>query len=173
MLINNQISVGDVRVIGNDGEQLGIMNITQAQKLADEDEFDVVLIAPTAKPPVVKICDYAKYRFEAIKKEKEQRKAQKVVKLKEVQLSLAIQENEIAFKLKNARRFIEDGDKVKVCINRIRGRQTMFADKGVTILNNFYERCKDIADIDSPVAKTGVAGRNMNVIMVLAPKKLK
>ncbi|MCL2621706.1 MAG: translation initiation factor IF-3, partial [Firmicutes bacterium] len=121
--------------MGQSGEPLGVMNITQAQKIADEEELDLVLIAPTANPPVVKICDYAKFRFESIKKEKDLKKTQKVVKLKEVQLSIGIQENEIAFKLKNARKFIEEGNKVKVCM-RIKGRQKTFADRGIVAMNN-------------------------------------
>ena len=96
-----------------------------------------------------------------------------VVDIKEVQLSIGIQENEIAFKLNKAREFIIDGDKVKVCINRLRGRKTQLADKGVAVVSQFAERMLDIADIEAPVAKSGVPGRNINIMTMLAPKKKK
>ena len=169
--INNRISAQEVRVIGNDGEMLGVMSTAQALRLSDDAELDLVLISPTAKPPVAKIMDYGKYKFEAVRKEKDARKAQNVVKVKEVQLSLAIQENEVAFKMTNARRFIESGNKVKVCINRIRGRATNNADKGVGILQKFADDMSDIADIDQPIAKGGIPGKNINIVMVLCPKK--
>jgi translation initiation factor IF-3 len=152
---------------------LGVMGLSQAMKLADEAELDLILISPAAKPPVAKITDYGKFKFETIRKEKEQRKAQKIIKLKEVQLSLGIQQNEIAFKMEHAKRFILDGNKVKVCINRIRGRQTANADKGVAIINNFAVALADIAEVDQPLTKSGVPGRNINILMVLAPKKNK
>ena len=152
---------------------LGVMGLSQALRLADEAELDLVLISPQAKPPVAKIVDYGKFKFETLKKEKDAKKAQRIVKIKEVQLSLGIQENEIAFKRDHARRFLNDGDKVKVCINRIRGRATANADKGVTIVQKFYESLADIAEIDQPVSKGGVPGRNINIVMVIAPKKKK
>jgi len=150
---------------------LGVMSLSQALRLADEEQLDLVLISPMANPPVAKIIDYGKFKFETQKKEKDQKKAQKIVKIKEVQLSLGIQENEIAFKREHARRFITDGDKVKVCINRIRGRATANADKGVATIQKFYESLADIADIDQPVTKGGVPGRNVNIVMVIGPKR--
>jgi len=171
--INTEIRDAELRVISEKGEMLGVMGLSQAMRLADEAELDLVLISPTAKPPVAKIVDYGKYKFELQRKEKEQRKSQKQVKIKEVQLSLGIQENEVAFKRDHARRFLEDGNKVKVCINRIRGRATVNADKGVTIVQNFYESLSDIADIDQPAQKSGIPGRNINIIMVIAAKKKK
>ena len=171
--INTEIRDAELRVISQDGQMLGVMGLSQALRLADDAELDLVLISPTAKPPVAKITDYGKYKFELQRKEKEQRKSQKQVKVKEVQLSLAIQENEVAFKRDHARRFIEDGNKVKVCINRIRGRATANADKGVTIIQNFFESLSDIADIDMPTQKSGIPGRNINIVMVIAPKKKK
>ena len=175
LAINTEIRAQELRVIGNDGAQLGIMGLSQALRLAGDADMDLVLISPQAKPPVARICDYGKFKFEALRKEKEERKIQrqKTVNLKEVQLSLAIQENEIAFKMKNARRFITDGDKVKVCINRIRGRQTANADKGITILQNFAQRIDDIADIEQQPTKSGVPGRNINIVMIIGPKKKK
>jgi len=152
---------------------LGVMGLSQALRLADEAEMDLVLISPAATPPVAKITDYGKYKFETLRKEKDARKLQKVVKVKEVQLSLGIQENEAAFKKDHAKRFLDDGNKVKVCINRIRGRATANADKGVAILQNFYEKLSDIAEIEQPVTKSGVPGKNINLVMVIAPKKTK
>jgi len=152
---------------------LGVMSLSQAMRRADDAELDLVLISPAAKPPVAKIVDYGKYKFELQRKEKEQRKAQKIVKIKEVQLSLGIQPNEVAFKRDNARRFLDDGNKVKVCINRIRGRATANADKGLAIVQNFFESLADIAEIDQPAAKSGIPGRNINIVMVIGPKKKK
>ena len=168
--INTQITASEVRLIGKNGEMLGVMSTAQAMRLSDEEDLDLVLISPTANPPVAKIIDYGKYRFETIRKEKESKKAQKVVQLKEVQLSLAIQENEVKFKMANARGFIEKGHKVKVCINRIRGRATNNADKGVALLQKFATDIGDIAEIDQPNAKSGIVGKNMNIIMVIKPK---
>lgn len=162
-----------MRVISENGEMLGVIGLSQAMRMADEAGLDLVLISPQANPPVAKIVDYGKFKFETLRKEKDQRKLQKQVKIKEVQLSLGIQENEVAFKREHARRFIEDGNKVKVCINRIRGRATANADKGVAIIQSFYESLSEIADVDQPVAKSGIPGRNINIVMILAPKKKK
>ena len=150
---------------------LGVMSTSQALRLSDDAELDLVLISPQAKPPVAKIMDYGKYKYETTRKEKEARKAQNIVKVKEVQLSLNIQENEIAFKMKHAVDFINKGNKVKVCINRIRGRATNNADKGVAVLQKFANDMAEIADIDQPITKGGIPGRNINIVMVLAPKK--
>ena len=168
---NNQIRANELRVINHDGGQLGVMSTSQALRLADEAGMDLVLISPQAVPPVAKITDYGKFKFETLRKEKDAKKANKIVKIKEVQLSLGIQENEVAFKMKHARRFIEEGDKVKVCINRIRGRATINADKGVEIIKKFAEALADIAEVDMPLQKSGVPGKNINIITVLAPKK--
>ncbi|MCL2569867.1 MAG: translation initiation factor IF-3 [Firmicutes bacterium] len=171
--INNEIRATELRVIGAEGEQLGIMGFSQAMRLSDELGLDLVLISPKATPPVARIIDYGKFKFESIRKEKEQRKSSKQAKIKEIQLSLNIQENEIAFKMKSARGFIEDGNKVKVAINRIRGRATMNADKGVALLVKFAEDMGDIAEIDQAPTKGGTPGRNVSITMVLAPKKKK
>ena len=171
--INTEITAAELRIIGSEGEQLGILTLSQAMRMADDAELDLVLISPTARPPVAKIMDYGKYKFETSRKAKDARKAQKIVKIKEVQLSLAIQDNEISFKQAHARRFIEDGNKVKVCINRIRGRATLNADKGVAIIQKFADDLNDVADIDQPIAKSGIPGKNVSIITVLAPKKKK
>ena len=172
LLINNQIRDHELRVIDAEGEMLGVMSLASALRASDDADMDLVLISPQAKPAVAKIMDYGKYKFETIRKEKEAKKIQKIVKVKEVQLSLNIQENEIKFKMARARDFIGDGNKVKVCINRIRGRATQNADKGVEILKKFATDMSDIADIDQAVTKGG-AERNINIVMVLAPKKTK
>lgn len=173
--INGAISCPELRVIGADNEMVGIITLAQAAKLADEAGLDLVLINENSQPPVAKIIDYSKYRYEQIKKEKTQKKEQRknMIDIKEIQLSIAIQENEVAFKLNKAREFIADGDKVKVCINRIRGRKTLLADKGVAVIEQFAERMLDIADIETPVTKSGVPGRNINIMVMLAPKKKK
>lgn len=173
LLINNQIRASELRVIAENGDQLGVMSLSQAMRLADEAELDLVLISPTATPPVARIIDYGKYKFETLRKQKEQKKASKQTRLKEVQLSLGIQENEVAFKSKSARGFIEDGCKVKVAINRIRGRATMNADKGVVIMNKFAEGLGDIAEIEQAPTKGGTPGRNVSIVMILAPRKKK
>ena len=171
--INNRITASELRVIGKNGNMLGVMSLSQALRIADDEELDLVLISPAATPPVAKIIDYGKYKFELSQKEKDARKAQKVIKVKEVQLSLNIQENEIEFKMKNARRFIEDGNKVKVCINRIKGRNTQNAGKGIEILKKFSDDIADIAEMEQQITKSGVMGQNINITMVLCPKKKK
>jgi len=172
--INNQIRAQELRVISSDNQQLGVMGLSQAMRLADEEGLDLVLISPNAKPPVARIIDYGKYKFETLRREKEQRKTQvKQHRVKEVQLSLNIQENEVGFKMAHAKRFLEDGYKVKVCINRIRGRATMNADKGVAILEKFAADLVELADVEQAPTKAGVPGRNINITMVIAPKKKK
>jgi len=173
-LINNQIRANELRVISADNQQLGVMSLSQAMRIADEEGLDLVLISPAAKPPVARIIDYGKYKFDTIRKEKEQRKAQvKQHKVKEVQLSLNIQPNEVNFKMDHAKRFLEDAYKVKVCINRIRGRATMNADKGVAVLEKFAVDLAELAEVETPPTKSGVPGRNINITMILAPKKKK
>ena len=163
MRINEEIRAREVRVIGSDGEQLGIMSGREAQQLAYEKHLDLVEIAPTAKPPVCRIMDYGKYRYEQNKREKEARKNQKIVELKEIRLSMTIDEGDIATKAKNAVKFLKDGDKVKVSL-RMRGRQMAFVGNGIEVANSFYEKIKDYATIEKkPLAE----GRF--ITMVLAP----
>lgn len=171
-IINTQIRAQELRVIGEAGQQHGIMSLSQALRLADEAGLDLVLISADAKPPVAKIIDYGKHKFETLRREKENKKTSRAQnKLKEVQLGLNTQENEIAFKMKNARGFLEDGCKVKIAITKIRGRQSMNADKGVATLLKIAEDHADIAEIDQQPTKGGNPGRNMNIVMILAPKK--
>ena len=171
--INNKITASELRVIGERGEMLGVMSLAQALRLSDEAELDLVLMSPNSNPPVAKIMDYGKYKFETERKGKDARKVQKQSKIKEIQLSLNIQENEVEFKMAHARRFILDGNKVKVCINRIRGRATNNADKGIGVLEKFAADMSDIAEIDQPIAKSGIPGKNINIVMVICPIKSK
>ncbi len=166
LLINEEIRDREVRVIGADGAQLGIMPTRRALELAEEAELDLVKIVPTAVPPVCKLMDYDKHRFEQAKREREMRKNQKdrVVSLKEVQLSVTIEENDVAVKAKNAVKFLENGDKVKVSI-RFRGRQIAHSDIGMKVMQDFAERVKDVSTVER---RPMIEGRNM--IMILAPK---
>ncbi|MFQ6974304.1 MAG: translation initiation factor IF-3, partial [Enterocloster aldenensis] len=148
-MINEQIRDKEVRLIGEDGEQLGIVQAKDALRMAQEAELDLVKIAPTAKPPVCKIIDYGKYRYELARKEKEARKKQKVIEIKEVRLSPNIDTNDLNTKVGAARKFLEKGDKVKVTL-RFRGREMAHMYKSKYILDDFAESLKDIAVIDKP-----------------------
>ncbi len=163
-MINEQIRDREVRVIASDGKQLGIMPTPQALQLAEEARLDLVKIVPNAKPPVCRLMDYDKHRYEQAKREKEMRKNQRTISVKEVQLSATIEENDIQTKARNAIRFLNAGDKVKVSI-RFRGRQITHTDIGYDVMNDFAERVQDIAVVERrPV----VEGRHM--IMILTPK---
>ena len=164
LLINEEIRDREVRVIGADGAQLGILPTRKALELAEEAELDLVKIVPNAQPPVCKLMDYDKHRFEQSKREREMRKNQKVVSLKEVQLSATIEENDVAIKAKNAVRFLQDGDKVKVSI-RFRGRQIAHSDIGLKVMQDFVDRTKDVAVVEK---RPSLEGRHM--IMILGPK---
>ncbi len=165
--INSDIRDPEVRVVGPTGEQLGIMSADAANEIADKEGLDLVKISPNAVPPVCKIMDYGKYLFDKAKKEREQRKNQKIVALKEVQLSMTIEQHDIDIKAKNATKFLLAGDKVKVSI-RMNGRQQAYSDRGIETENNFAESLSEIAVIEKPAK---VEGRN--IIMILAPKNAK
>ena len=164
-MINEQIRDKEVRLIGADGEQLGIMSAREAYKLAQEAELDLVKIAPGAKPPVCKIIDYGKYRYELARKEKEARKKQKTVELKEVRLSPNIDTNDLNTKMNAARKFISKGNKVKVTL-RFRGREMAHVQASKHILNDFAEALADIAVVEKAPK---LEGRSMG--MVLAEKR--
>ena len=163
MQINEEITDKEVRLIGNDGEQLGIVSAAQAQKLAAERNLDLVKIAPQAKPPVCKIMDYGKYRFEQSKREKEAKKNQRVIEIKEIRLSPNIDVHDFDTKVGHARRFLTAGNKIKVSI-RFRGREMTHTDLGLTIMAQFAEKCGDIASVEKPAK---LEGRQM--LMFLAP----
>ena len=156
LFINEQIRDREVRVIGEDGEQLGIMSPKDAMKLAEEAGLDLVKIAPTAKPPVCKIVDYGKYRYELARKEKEAKKKQKVVEIKEIRLSPNIDTNDLNTKINAARKFLQKGNKVKVTL-RFRGREMAHMNASKHILDDFAESLSDIAVVDKPAKVEGRA----------------
>lgn len=163
--INEQICVPQVRLIGSDGEQLDVMPIKEAQQIAHEKGLDLVEIAPQGKPPVCKIMDYGKYRFEQAKREKETRKNQRVITLKEVKLRPNIEAHDFETKAKNAERFLKDGDKVKVTI-MFRGREITHPDLGKSLCERMAGRLSAIASVEK---HPKVEGRNMT--MILVPKQ--
>ena len=164
-MINEQIRDKEIRLIGEDGEQLGIMSARDALKIAREAELDLVKIAPTAKPPVCKIVDYGKYRYELARKEKEAKKKQKVIDVKEIRLSPNIDENDLNTKVNAAKKFITKGDKVKVTL-KFRGREMAHMANSKVILDVFADKLKDIAVVEKPAK---LEGRSMQ--MTLAEKK--
>lgn len=164
-MINEQIRDKEIRLIGEDGEQLGIMSARDALKIAREADLDLVKIAPTAKPPVCKIVDYGKYRYELARKEKEAKKKQKVIDVKEIRLSPNIDENDLNTKVNAAKKFITKGDKVKVTL-KFRGREMAHMANSKVILDVFAEKLKDIAVVEKPAK---LEGRSMQ--MTLAEKK--
>ncbi len=163
--INEQIRDKEVRVIGENGEQLGVMASRDAYMMAREADLDLIKIAAAATPPVVKIADFGKYRYEMLRKEKEAKKNQHIVELKEIRMSPNIDTNDFNTKLAAAKKFLEKGNKVKITI-RFRGREMSRMNQSLPILNSFAENLKDIAILDKPAK---VEGRNMAV--VLSPKK--
>lgn len=162
--INEEIRDKELRVISSDGQQFGIMSADKALSLAEQQNLDLVKIAPQSKPPVCKIMDYGKYRFEQAKREKEARKNQHIVDIKEVRLSLNIDTHDFNTKLNNALKFIKHGDKVKVSI-RFRGREMGHPEIGLDTMKRFAEACSEVAVIEKPAK---LEGRNM--LMFLAPK---
>ena len=164
-MINEQIRDKEIRLIGENGEQLGIMSAKEAFKMAKEAELDLVKIAPTAKPPVCKIIDYGKYRYELARKEKEAKKQQKTVEIKEVRLSPNIEANDLNTKVNMAKKFIAKGDKVKVTL-RFRGREMAHMQSSKHILDDFAEALADIAVIEKPAKLEG-----KSIMMVLTEKK--
>ena len=163
--MNGEIRYPQVRVIGSSGEQLGIMSAKEAYQLAKEADLDLVKIAPTAKPPVCKIVDYGKFRYEAMRKEKEAKKKQKVIDIKEVRLSPNIDTNDLNTKVNQARKFLSKGDKVKVTL-RFRGRELAHVNASKSILDEFAKMLEDVAVVEK---EAKFEGRSM--IMFLTEKK--
>jgi translation initiation factor IF-3 len=163
--INEQIRDREIRLVDSNGDQLGIVSSREAQKLADEKQLDLVKIAPNGKPPVCKIMDYGKYRFEQSKREKEVKKNQKTINVKEVRMSARVEEHDLNVKAKNCKKFLLNEDKVKVSV-RFRGREMAYTDVGKEILLNFADKVSDVGIIDK---KPKLEGRNM--VMFLSPKK--
>ena len=160
-MINEQIRDREVRLIGENGDQLGIMSPREAMKLAEEAELDLVKIAPTAKPPVCKIIDYGKYRYELARKEKEAKKKQKTVEVKEVRLSPNIDTNDLNTKVNNAKKFIGKGNKVKVTL-RFRGREMAHVQSSKHILDDFAALLEDVAVVEKPAK---MEGRSMSMVL--------
>lgn len=161
LMVNEQIRDKEVRLIGVNGEQLGIVSSKEAQRLAREAELDLVKVAPMAKPPVCKIIDYGKFCYEMARKEKEAKKKQKTVEIKEVRLSPNIEENDLNTKVSAARKFIQKGNKVKITL-RFRGREMSHMNNSKHILEDFAEKLSDIAVVDKPAK---VEGRSLVMFM--------
>jgi translation initiation factor IF-3 len=164
-LINEQIRAREVRLIGEDGSQLGIVSINEAMNKAEEAGKDLVLIAPTANPPVCKIIDYNKYKYEAARKDKEAKKKQKTIEIKEVRLSPNIDTNDLNTKIGSARKFLEKGNKVKVTL-RFRGREMAHMNQSRYMLDDFATALADVAVVDKPSKQEG-----RSLVMFLNAKK--
>jgi translation initiation factor IF-3 len=164
-MVNEEIRDKEVRLIDTDGTMLGIMSAKEAQKLANAKNLDLVKIAPQANPPVCKIMDYGKYLFELAKKEKEAKKNQKVINVKEVWIKPTIEEHDFNVKVRNACKFLKDGDKVKVSV-RFRGRELNYTSLGEEVLNRFAEALKDVGVLEK---KPKLEGKSMT--MVVNPKQ--
>ncbi|MCI8435310.1 MAG: translation initiation factor IF-3 [Clostridia bacterium] len=163
--INERIRDRELRVIDADGTQLGIMSAFEANRLAEEKNLDLVKISPTAVPPVCKIMDYGKFKFDTAKREKDARKNQKISEMKETWLSMTIDTHDLETKAKQTRKFLVAGDKVKVSI-RMRGRQQAHADLGVKVMQDFYALLQDVCTMDKRPLTEG-----RNIIMILLPQK--
>lgn len=162
--VNEEIRDREVRLIGEDGEQLGIVAVAEAMRLAEERELDLVKIAPGSNPPVCKLMDYGKYRFEQSKREKEARKNQRVIEIKEIRMSPGIGDNDFLVKLRNGQKFLTDGDRLKVTV-RFRGREMAHTNIGDQLLRDFASKCAEIANLDK---QPKLEGRNMSIF--LSPK---
>ena len=160
-MINGQIRDKEIRVIGENGDQLGVMPVKEAMKLAQEAELDLVKIAPKAQPPVCKIIDYGKYRYELARKEKEAKKKQKTVEVKEVRISPNIDTNDLNTKVNNAKKFIAKGNKVKVTL-RFRGREMAHMQQSKHILDDFAEMLAEVAVVEKPAK---LEGRSMSMVL--------
>ena len=161
--INEEIRDPEVRLIDETGAQLGIMDVRSAQRLADERELDLVKVS-SGTPPTCKLMDYSKHRYDMMKREKEQKKNQKTIEIKEIRLSATIDQHDMEVKAKACTKFLSDGNKVKVSI-RFKGRQAKHGDIGLDVMNAFYEMVKDSAAVDRPAKQEG-----RNMFMILAPK---
>ncbi len=163
-MINEEIRDRELRIISDEGEQLGIMSRDEALRLSEEKNLDLVCISPNAKPPVAKLMDYGKYRYEIQKKEKEAKKKQKTTQVKEIRLSTFIEDHDVQVKANTASKFLKDGDKVKVSL-RFRGRERDYTAKGFEVMNKFADAVEEIAVVEK---KPKFEGRSLT--MFLAPK---
>ena len=159
--INGQIRAKEVQLIGDQGEKVGVIPLREALEKAEEKNLDLVLVAPNANPPVCKIMNYGKYKFEQAKKEKEAKKKQKVLEIKELRVTPNIEEHDFGFKSKNARKFLEDGNKVKITV-RFREREVNNSKAGEVVLEKFIDVLSDISEVEK---KPKLEGRNMFIIL--------
>ena len=165
--INGQIRAKEVQLIGDNGEKIGVISLNEALEKAEEKNLDLVLVAPNANPPVCKIMNYGKYKFEQAKKEKEAKKKQKSFEIKEIRVTPNIEEHDFSFKSKNAKKFIQDGNKVKITV-RFRGREVNNSKAGEVVLNKFIEDMSDIAVVEKAPK---LEGRNMFTILAKKTEK--
>ena len=165
--INGQIRAREVQLIGDEGEKLGVVSLREALEIAEEKKLDLVLVAPNSKPPVCKIMNYGKYKFEQAKKEKEAKKKQKTLEVKELRVTPNIEEHDFEFKSKNARKFLIAGNKVKITV-RFRGREVNNAKAGEAVLDKFIENLEDVATVEK---KPKLEGRNMFTILAKKAEK--
>ncbi len=165
MLINEQIRFPRVRLIDSDGSMIGVVPISEARQRAEERDLDLVLISPQAEVPVCKILDYGKFMFEQAKREKENKKNQHITEVKEIGLKLRTEEHDLEVKIRNAIRFLKDGDRVKVIL-KFRGREMTYTSQGYAVMKQFADACQEFGQVDRDPK---VEGRNM--VMFLAPKK--
>ena len=159
--INGQIKAKEVQLISDNGEKLGMLPIARALEIAEEKKLDLVLVSPNAQVPVCKIMNYGKYKFEQAKKEKEAKKKQKIKETKELRITPNIEEHDFGFKAKNAKKFIEDGNKVKITV-RFRGRELNNVKMGENVLNDFAKELEDVAVVEK---KPKLEGKNMFIIL--------
>ncbi|MGB9662889.1 MAG: translation initiation factor IF-3 [Moorellaceae bacterium] len=162
--MNGEIRAREVRLVGTDGQQLGIMPLREALRIAQEQGLDLVEVAPQARPPVCRIMDFGKYKYEQSKREREAKKKQRIVNIKEVKLRPGIEEHDFQVKARNALRFLEDGDKVKVTV-MFRGREISHPELGEKLCLRLADQVAEIASVERPPK---IEGRNM--VMILAPK---
>ena len=159
--INGQIRAKEVQLISDDGEKLGVITINEALDKAEDKNLDLVLVAPNVNPPVCKIMNYGKYKFEQAKKEKEAKKKQKALEIKEIRITPNIEEHDFGFKSKNARKFLEDGNKVKITV-RFRGREVNNVKAGESVLNKFIDELSEVAVVEK---NPKLEGRNMFIML--------
>ena len=166
-MTNEQISAPQVRLIGEDGEQFGIVSREEALSIAEDKNLDLIMMSGNATPPVCKLLDYGKYKYESLKKDKEIKKAQKIVEVKEVRLSMTIEEHDIAYRIASASKFLKEGNKVKITL-RMKGREQAYVKKAIEVVKEF---CSRLQDLGSPDKEPELLGRN--IFVVVSPKKTK
>lgn len=164
-MINEQITAPQIRLIGENGEQLGIVSNAQAQSIAEEQGLDLVLMAGNSTPAVCRLLNYGKFKYEALKKEKEIKKTQKIVETKEVRLSMTIEEHDIEYRLSNAQKFLKNGDKVKVSL-KMKGREQAYVKKGIEIVKDFCAKLSQFGSLDKEPEQVG-----RNIFATLTPNK--